>query len=227
MEKQANKELEQIREKVVRMATLAEEAVGNAITSFMSLNAEAAHGVVGRDGEINELEMAIDKSVFEFLALKAPVAVDLRFLFSVQKMNKDLERIGDHAVNIAQAAIICTGLGVPVSVPNIKAMGAVTRQMLNDAITCFVNADAQLALKVLEHDDQVDDLNRAMVREVIDMVKRDITTIEASLELLAVSKNLERVADLSTNIAEEVIFHAQARDVKHHHSDVDPTVAQK
>ena len=163
--------------------------------------------------------MQIDKAVFECLALKAPVASDLRLLFSMQKMNKDLERIGDHAVNIAQAAINCSGFGKPVACPDIKVMASITQSMLSDAVTCFVQADSPLALKVLENDDQVDDLNRAMTREVIEMAKKDITSIDAALELLRVSKNLERIADLSTNIAEDVIFQAQARDVKHHHME--------
>ena len=175
--------------------------------------------VVGNDGEINTLEMEIDKAVFECLALKAPVASDLRLLFSMQKMNKDLERIGDHAVNIAQAAINCCNFGKPVVGPDIKVMASITQAMLSDALTCFMQSDTQLALKILEHDDQVDELNRAMTREVIDMAKKDIASIEAALELLRVSKNLERIADLSTNIAEDVIFQAQARDVKHRHGE--------
>jgi phosphate transport system protein len=135
----------------------------------------------------------------------------------MQKMNKDLERIGDHAVNIAQAAVNCCGFGIEVTGPDIKVMAAITQGMLSDALTCFAEVDLQLALKVLEHDDQVDELNRAMNREVIDMAKKNIASIEAALELLRVSKNLERIADLSTNIAEDVIFQVQARDVKHHY----------
>ena len=96
-------------------------------------------------------------------------------------------------------------------------MSSVTRGMLSDAINCFIKTDTQLALKVLERDDQVDELNRSMSREVINMVKKDVASVEACLELLRVSKNLERIADLSTNISEDVIFHANAKDVKHHH----------
>jgi len=133
----------------------------------------------------------------------------------MMKINKDLERIGDHAVNIAQSAMNCIGFARPMNGPDIQLMASMTERMLSDAINCFVNNDTQLALSVLEHDDLVDDLNRAMSREVIDVVKRDVATVEAALELLRVSKNLERIADLSTNIAEDVIFHAKAKDVKH------------
>lgn len=215
---QARKETENIRKLAVAMATLVEEAVRDSIHAFLTLNSKQANSVVEKDGEINMLEMKIDRAVFECLALKAPVASDLRLLFSVQKMNKDLERIGDHAVNIAQAAINSQSFGEKENVhgKDIETMASITQRMLTDSITCFVQTDSQLALKVLERDDQVDELNRAMTREVINMAKKNLATIEVALELLRVSKNLERIADLSTNIAEDVIFQAQARDVKHH-----------
>jgi phosphate transport system protein len=213
----ASKEVEHIKTMVLRMATLAEESVRDATDAFMKCDTELAERAIERDSEINQAEMHIDKEVFQCLALKAPVAGDLRLLFSIQKINKDLERIGDHAVNIAQAAINSYGFCKQVSSSQIRLMSTLTVTMFSDAITCFAKSDSQLALHVLEHDDQVDDLNRAMTREVITLVKQDITSIEASLELLRVSKNLERIADLSTNIAEDVIFHAKALDVKHRH----------
>lgn len=220
MEYQIGKEIEHIREYAISMATLAEEAVRASTEAFLSLDTEKAKGVIINDRNINELELLIDKSVFECLALKAPVAVDLRFLFSIQKMNKDLERIGDHAVNIAQAAINCSICGNAVPNPDIQLMIRLTNEMFANAVTSFIKADSQLALKVMEQDDQIDELNKLMTRAVIDTVKNDINTVDAALELLRVSKNLERVADLSTNIAEVVIFHSQAKDVKHHTADL-------
>jgi phosphate transport system protein len=211
----ASKEVEHIKTMVIRMATLAEESVRDSINGFLNLDIEVAQKAISRDSEINQAEMDIDKEVFKCLALKAPVAGDLRFLFSIQKINKDLERIGDHAVNISQAAINCFGFGKKIESAQIRLMSSLTITMLSDAITCFSKTDPQLALNVLEHDDQVDDLNRAMTREVITLVKQDVTSIETSLELLRVSKNLERIADLSTNIAEDVIFHIKALDIKH------------
>jgi phosphate transport system protein len=211
----ASKEVEHIKTMVIRMATLSEESVRDSINGFLNLDMELAQRAIARDSEINQAEMDIDKEVFQCLALKAPVAGDLRLLFSIQKINKDLERIGDHAVNISQAAINCFGFGKQLVSPQIRLMSTLTITMLSDAITCFSITDSQLALNVLEHDDQVDDLNRAMTREVITLVKQDVTSIETSLELLRVSKNLERIADLSTNIAEDVIFHIKALDVKH------------
>ncbi len=216
MEPRSRKETEHIRKMAITMATHAEEAVQIAIRAFITFDAELGKQVVEKDAFINNLEMEIDREVFECLALKAPVANDLRQILSIQKMNKDLERIGDHAVNIAQAAINCVGFGKSVVCHDIKVMTSITQSMLSDALTSFIQTDTQLANKVLERDDQVDDLNRAMIREVIATVKQDIATIDSALELLRVSKNLERIADLSTNIAEDVIFQANAQDVKHH-----------
>ncbi|MFP4014325.1 MAG: phosphate signaling complex protein PhoU [Chitinispirillaceae bacterium] len=217
MEIRTGKEIEHIRELVVRMATYTEESVSDAISAFLTLDAEKAQSVIAKDGEINSMERVLDRDAFECLALRAPVASDLRLLISMMKMNKDLERIGDHAVNIAQSAINCLGFGRPMNGPDIQLMSSLTERMLSDAINCFVNSDTQLALSVMEHDDLVDDLNRSVSREVIETVKKDVTTVEAALELMRVSKNLERISDLCTNIAEDVIFHAKAKDIKHTH----------
>jgi phosphate transport system protein len=219
MELRIGKEIAHIRESAIKMATLVEEAVRYSIEAFASLDTTKGKEIIMKDRKINEYELLIDKDIFECLALRAPVASDLRFLFSLQKINKDFERIGDHAVNIAQSAINCSTFGKPDSCLDINVMASVTHNMLSDAITCFVNSDHRLALKVLEQDDQVDELNRAMTREVIDAIKSDAASTEAALEILRVSKNLERIADLSTNVAEDVIFHAQAIDVKHHRND--------
>lgn len=224
MELKIGKETDFIKKMVVEMATLTEESVRDAIDAFLNCSSEKAKLVIERDAEINSMEIAIDKEIFECLALKAPVAGDLRLLFSMQKINKDLERIGDHAVNIAQAASNCQGFGKSLTGPDIKIMANATSKMLSDAITCFIDNDTQLALSILEHDDQVDELNRTMSREVINLVKKDVTTVESALELLRVSKNLERIADLTTNIAEDVIFHAKATDVKHKHLSSDKKI---
>jgi phosphate transport system protein len=219
MERQFDKKLEEIRETIIMMGTLAEEAVRNATASFINRDPEMAQSVIDKDGKINTCEIMVDKLIFEFLALKQPVAADLRLLFSIQKMDKDLERIGDHAVNIAQAVIRYLSMGMTTDTPRLISMIHLTRQMLNDALTGFITSDPQLALKVLEHDDQVDEANRAMTRDMIDYVKKNIAPIELALELISISKNLERISDLSTNICEDVIFHAQGRDVKHHKAE--------
>jgi phosphate transport system protein len=216
MEIRTQKDISQIREKVVRMSKLVETSVRDGVDSFLSLDTEKAKSVIGNDREINMLEMEIDKETVACLVLNAPVAIDLRLLFCIQKMNKDLERIGDHAVNIAQASINIVGSMAPFEKGSVEMMASHSMTMLHDTIECFTNTDPQLALQVLENDDQVDDLNRLISKQVIDMAKRDVASVDLFLELLRVSKNLERIADLSTNIAEDVIFYIQAIDVRHH-----------
>ncbi|MBD3346865.1 MAG: phosphate signaling complex protein PhoU [Chitinivibrionales bacterium] len=219
MERHFQEEINDVRKMIIEMGTLAEEAFGLSIKSFQNLDLELAQQVIEKDHAINALEISIDKSVFKLIALNQPVAGDLRFLFSAGKINKDLERIGDHAVNIAQATLAYASQNYNVSASQLSTMMTVAHQMLHDAITGLIDSNSQLALKVLEQDDQVDILNHLLCREVIAGVRKDITGIEAALEMIKVIKNLERIADLSTNIAEDVIFNARALDIKHHAED--------
>jgi phosphate transport system protein len=217
MEVKADKDISKIRETIVGMIETVEKSVSNSINSFLKLDSEQAGAVIANDKEINLLEIKIDKDVFEHLALNAPVATDLRLLFCILKINKDLERIGDHAVNIAQSTFNCLRFTWALDRTNLELMCNHTMTMLHDAFRCFEQSDPQLALHVLEQDDNIDNMNRLMSNQIIEIIKTDSTSIETALELLRVSKNLERIADLSTNIAESVIFHLKALDVKHHH----------
>jgi phosphate transport system protein len=219
MEIRTGKDVSRIREKIIAMARLAETSVTNAVDSFLSLDPALAESVISGDSEINSIEMEIDRDTVACLVLNAPKAGDFRLLFCMQKMNKDLERIGDHAVNIAEATVTCARLSSSFDQGNAEVMATHATGMLHDAIECFKTSDAGLALRVLKRDDQVDELNRLISRQVLETVRRDAASAEALLELLRVSKNLERIADLSTNIAEDVIFYIKALDVKHHHID--------
>lgn len=219
MERRFQKEIETVKKTVIEMGTLVEEAVQRAADSFLNRDVELAHKVVEGDERIDALEIAIDRQVFQYIALKQPVAKDLRFLFSADKINKDLERLGDHAVNIAQATICYASQSHILNATQLTTMFSVAKNMVSDALTAFIQGDSQLALKVLERDDQVDTLNHVTTRDLIEMVKQDVTNVEAAMELIKVTKNLERMGDLATNIAEDVIFNAQARDVKHHSED--------
>lgn len=219
MEIRTGKDIVHIRETVIRMAALVETAVKDGIDSFLALDPAKAKQVIGNDHEINAIEMDIDKDTIACLVLNAPVAGDFRILFCIQKMNKDLERIGDHAVNIAESTLNCSGYSSTFDRGKVEAMASHANAMYRDAIECFKKSDPQLAVQVLKRDDQVDDLNRLITRQVVDMVKNDVAAVEVLLQLLRVSKNLERIADLATNIAEDVIFYVKALDVKHHHLD--------
>ncbi len=166
------------------------------------------------------LEIEIDNAIIDLLALQQPVASDLRFVIAAQKINNDLERIGDHAVNIAEADLNLLKIKPIDSLLELPKMAVTTKLMLRQALDSFILLDPKLAQMVLETDDQIDELNRSMTIEVIELLQSDKRTIECGLELIRISRNLERVADMTTNIAEEVIFYTQARVVKHHAEEV-------
>jgi phosphate transport system protein len=173
------------------------------------------------------LEIEIDNTIVDLLALQQPVATDLRFMLAAVKINSDLERIGDHAVNIAQSALnlkeyshLSTSMWETLPVANaVRRITHITKRMLTDALNSFIHFDANLGESVLLVDDVVDMLNRQIISELITLIKNNSTLIDQSLELIRVSRNLERVADLATNIAEDVVFIAKAKNIKHHSAE--------
>jgi phosphate transport system protein len=216
MERHFQKELESLKTSLIKMGSVVEENIVYSIRAVLEKSVELAQKVIETDQRVDSLEIEIDNTVIDLLALQQPVASDLRFIIAAQKINNDLERIGDHAVNIAEAAKTICSLPV-VDIPEeIRNMASITKTMLKEALDSFILLDPAKARIVLDTDDQIDDLNRLMARKIIDWVKGNIQSVECGLELSRVSRNLERVADLATNIAEEVIFHTQARIVKHH-----------
>ena len=216
MERHFQRELESLKTSLIKMGSVVEENIGIAIRSVLERNSDLAQRVIEADKRIDALEIEIDNTIIDLLALQQPVASDLRFIIAAQKINNDLERLGDHAVNIAEAAeTLCLLPGVEM-LDEIPTMADITKMMLKEALDSFILLDPAKARLVLMTDDQIDDLNRLVARRIIELVKSNTQTIECGLELSRVSRNLERVADLTTNIAEEVIFHTQARVVKHH-----------
>ncbi len=220
MDRHFQRELDGVKTALIKMSSVVEENFGFAIVAFLDRDESAAMRVFDNEVRINSLEIEIDNSILDLLALQQPVASDLRFIVAAQKINNDLERIGDHAVNIAESALNLKkrdGLGSLLEIPK---MAATSKLMLRYALDSFILLDPKMAHTVLETDDQIDELNISMTAEVVDLLKSDKRTIEGGLELIRVSRNLERVADMCTNIAEEVIFHTQARVVKHHAEEV-------
>lgn len=203
------------------MGSVVEENFDFAIQSVLEHNNSLAQHVIDTDNRVNSLEIEIDNAVIDLLALQQPVASDLRFIIAAQKINNDLERIGDHAVNIAESALNLLKHKKLESLLEIPKMATITKLMLRHALDSFILLDPKIAHSLLETDDQIDELNRSMMTEVIELLKSDKRTIECGLELIRISRNLERVADMSTNIAEEVIFHTQARVVKHHAEELE------
>jgi phosphate transport system protein len=226
MERHFEKELNNLKGTLERMARLSEESLLYSTRALLEEDKSLAEKCFSNERMINNLEIDIDHGVADFFALFQPVAIDLRFMLAIQKINNDLERIGDHCINIAQSAISLAGFRQKTGLLELPKMIAVGQAMLHDACESFFTKNLQLARTVLETDDIIDELNRANTREAIQLVKTDKTSIEMALELLRISRNLERIGDLSTNIAEEVIFHVQARVVKHHADDATPRKAE-
>lgn len=216
MERHFVKELDQLKDKVIEMSNLVATALQTSLDAVMTDSEELAQKVFEIERSVNAFEIEIDNGVIDLLALQQPVAKDLRLILSILKINNDLERIGDHAVNIAESAIGLVKTPGREALLKIPEMSKKTIEMLTSAVQSFVELDPQKAQAVLKSDDVVDDLNRNMIAEIVRLIKEDQTTIEGNLQLARISRNLERVADMATNIAEEVIFYTQAKFVKHH-----------
>jgi phosphate transport system protein len=216
MKRHFEQELEGLKTSLIKMGSIVEEAIAMSVNALLQRDPSLARKVIEGDERINTLEIEIDNAIVDLLALQQPVAVDLRLIVAAQKINNDLERIGDHAVNIAESVLSLLTTQTKEPLLEIPKMAHTAKAMLANALDGFIHQDPTLAKVVLEQDDMIDELNRTMVQQVVQLVKSDQDAVEGGLEFIRISKNLERVADLATNIAEEVIFVAQARIVKHH-----------
>jgi phosphate transport system protein len=227
MERHFEKELNNLKTTLEKMSRLSQESLAYATRALLEEDKTLAEKTFANERMINNLEIDIDHGVADFFALFQPVAIDLRFMLAIQKINNDLERPGAHCINIAQSSISVAGFQQKTGLLELPKMVAIGQGMLHDACESFFTKNLQLARTVLETDDIIDELNRANTREAINLVKADKTSIEMALELMRISRNLERIGDLSTNIAEEVIFHVQARVVKHHADERKPLPSEE
>jgi phosphate transport system protein len=210
-------ELARLKGRLLEMSGLAEELVRAAVDALRERDPAAAELVVQRDGEVDRLEVEIDDQCIQLLALQQPMARDLRLITMAMKISNDLERVGDHAVNIAQSALRLVSLNAMiVPDPEIEDMARRARKMLSDALDAFIRADGALGREVCKADDQVDALHDSVFRILLTHLMADARTINPALELLLVSRNLERVADLATNIGEDAVFLAEGKQIKHH-----------
>ncbi|MBN1128412.1 MAG: phosphate signaling complex protein PhoU [Chitinispirillaceae bacterium] len=198
------------------MAKLVVRAVENSLKALFETNVLLARNVIESDKPINSYEIDIDNSTFSLLTFSQLPGDILRQIIVVQKINAMLERIGDHAVNIAESAISLASMEKETEFFNLREMGDGCRRNLDLALKSFFTKDPELAKKVLDGDDEIDTFNKALTDEVKARVLADQLSFETALDLIRVSKNLERIADLSTNIAEEATFAAIGRIVKHH-----------
>jgi phosphate transport system protein len=213
-------QLDELKQRLLRMSERAESLVDLAVDALLTRDAGKAEAVLTGDKDVDELEIEIEAMAVELLALQQPMARDLRFIISAIKASSDLERVGDHAVNIAQSAqrIIAAKSTITPDAA-IEEMARRARQMLGQAIDAFVRADGGLGRAVCLMDDEVDKLNQSLFRIIVTHILEDPKTISIAIELLLVGRNLERVADLSTNIGEDAVYLAEGKQIKHHLED--------
>jgi phosphate transport system protein len=209
-------ELDQLKSRLLEMGGLAEERVRSAILGLVERDGALVDRVVAGDAPINQLHIEIDGRCVKLLALHQPMAVDLRMILSAVKINTDLERVGDLAINIAEAALRYLAHPSVNELIDIPRMADIAQTMLRDALDAFVTRDTALAQRVLDADDELDALKTQVFRDLLTYMLQSPQTIEPALDLILVSRHLERIGDHATNIAEDVNFMVSAKDVRHH-----------
>ncbi|GJM21327.1 MAG: phosphate transport system regulatory protein PhoU [Planctomycetota bacterium] len=210
-----HRDLTKLNDHILALGGRVEEALARASRALVERKADLARKVIADDAMIDELELTIDEECLKLLALHQPVAGDLRFITSAMKINNDLERIGDLAVNLAERAVDLSShepLNLPLA---FEDMTTTARWMLRDSLDALVRQDPDLARRVCAKDDEVDELNRRHFDILMDRMRRDPEVLDAALDYLTASLHLERVADLATNIAEDVVFMVEAVVMRH------------
>ncbi|MBW3655482.1 MAG: phosphate signaling complex protein PhoU, partial [Gemmatimonadetes bacterium] len=210
-----HEELARLKNQLLDMSGLAEDLVTRSLQALRDRDGELAQEVIRRDNDLDSMEVAVDDSCIHLLALQQPMARDLRLITMAMKISNDLERVGDHAVNIAEAVRHLAEQPIYLEFPEIEEMGRLATEMLSDALDTFVRADPAGAREVCRRDDRVDALHNSLFRILLTHMMEDPRRIGASMSLFLVSRNLERIADLATNIAEDVVFLVEGRSIKH------------
>jgi phosphate transport system protein len=209
-------ELSELKSMLLAMSAEAQTALAASVEALLQRDSTKAAQVISGDHRIDAFELEIDELVVKLLATQQPMARDLRLLMAAMKIANDLERVGDHAVNIAQSAERLLVSPPIVPEPEIVEMARLARRMLADALDAFVRADAQAGRALCRRDDQVDGLHDSVFRILLTHMMESPHIISAAMELFLVSRNLERVADLATNIAEDIVFMVEGKTIKHH-----------
>jgi phosphate transport system protein len=215
MERHFDQELEDLKQELLRMAGLAEQSVAQSLHALVQRDNGLAATVDNEDDQLDRLEMLIDDRCLKMLALRQPTAKDLRFITMAMKISGELERIGDQAVNIAHRAEELNSEPLLKPLIDIPRMGDIARGMIRDALDAFVYENPEKAREVVQRDELVDDLNRQLHRELTSFMIEDPHTITRCLNLMSVAHNLERIGDHATNIAEDIVYLYEARDIRH------------
>ena len=216
MQRHFDEELRVLHREILRMGSLVEEALAKSVKALVERNIQLAEEVISSDQAINMLEIEIDELCLRVLALHQPAAADLRFVVMALKINNDLERMGDQAVNIAERTVELLREPLLKCQTDLSRMASVAQGMVKNSLDAFVNRDAALARQVCGRDDEVDRINDQMFAEMIEAMRSDHAAIARGLGLILIGRHLERVADHATNLAEDVIYLVQGRSIKHH-----------
>lgn len=214
-----HEDLDRLQDRLLEMAGRAEEQVRGATEALLTRNVALAKQVRKSDHLVDVLEQQVDEQVLELLALQQPMAVDLRRVVVTLKIANDLERVGDHAVNISKAVKRMAEYPPLPELPEIPEMIRITRGMLSDALAAYVSRNPELAREVHARDDRVDNLRRSLYRILVSHMLEEPRRISPALELLLVSQNMERIADLATNIAEDVVFLVEGKPMLQRHAE--------
>jgi phosphate transport system protein len=210
-----HQELDELKHRILAMAGMAEQAVDLAVQAYSQRDLALCQRVLNNEPAINRAEREVDEFAVDLLAMQQPMAIDLRFILAVIKINADLERVGDQAVNIAQRVMNMIEMP-PTDLPvDIPAMAAKVRKMVRDSLQSFIEGDTDLARRVLEADDEVDRMNKEAFANLSTCMQTKPESAVQALDALSIARNLERVADHATNIAEDVIFWVRGADVRH------------
>lgn len=220
MERHFDTELDQLKQQLLKMGALAEAMVDAAVTALVERNAGQLKQIYEQEKQVNNLQVSIDEDCLRLIALYQPAAGDLRFLLGASKINTELERLGDQAVNICE--VVDKLLQEPQLKPliDIPKMVAIATDMVRDSLNAFVERNVEKARAVLMQDDQLDDLKDKIVAELTEYMIKDSGSVSRAIQLILVARSLERIGDHATNIAEDVIFVVQGKDIRHHTQDM-------
>ncbi len=222
MERHLQIELEHLKKQILTMGTMVEEAINKSIVALMNNDKKLAARIIKADVKVNELENHIEEDCLKILALYQPVAIDLRFITSVMKINNDLERMGDLAVNIAERILFLANQSSETRTSfNFKNMAAQVQKMVRESLDALVNRDPGLARQVCKEDDIVDEYNCRMYKIAEQEIEKYPSCVKVILHLLSISRHLERIADLATNLAEDVVYVVEGEIIRHKTEDYD------
>ncbi|MGA2090996.1 MAG: phosphate signaling complex protein PhoU [Endomicrobiales bacterium] len=219
MSRHFEEELNELKSRLLHMGALVESMIHLAIKALVDRNESVIKEVFEKEDEVNKIQVEIDEKCLQLIALYQPTAVDLRFITSGMKINSDLERMGDQAINMAETGVDLLQQPPLKPLIDLPNMADIVKGMVNNSLDAFVRKDVELAQSVLKRDDAVDSLKDSIFRELLTLMIADQNNITRSLDLILISRNLERIGDHATNVAEDVIFMVLGKDVRHHFDD--------